>query len=126
MTGHTEYKWLIDQLSKFATHDVPASRIGAHGHAERQNESSLPLTEEERARKHFLQQLDPEQKEMIAKMLQHSRISGIHDVACFLEGELSCGEMKLTIRGEQIEGSPYADMHFDLICRIEGDEWPDQ
>ena len=76
--------------------------------------------------KEFFLRQKPEDREMLARLLEEERIGAIHDVASFLEGYLSCDEMKLTFGDQDIPASPYATMHYDLICILEGDEWPDE
>ena len=125
MAVHESYKWLIDSFVEIAKYDVSVMRIRENGHAERSNDLDLPLSEEEIHRKDLLLRLEPQEREIIASMLEQSRRGAIHDVASFLEGALSSHDIQLTAKHELISGSPFATMHYDLDCRLHGDDWPD-
>jgi hypothetical protein len=126
MQANASYKRFIDELVDCARDDTIAIRIRSNGHSERTNDDRLPLDEKERQRKDFFLSLSPAQKEDIAKLIQETRESAIHDIASFLEGQLSSDGMKISWNGEEIAASPYASMHYDYVCRLNGDSWPDE
>ena len=74
----------------------------------------------------FIGQLSYEQKEILCKMLQEARDSGIHDVLAELEWQQECGGMKLQKNGIEIPLSPFESMHYDYVARCAGDTWPDE
>ena len=79
----------------------------------------------ERGVKKFVNSLDASQRKVLARMLEHARDGAIHDVAAQLDGWLSGDDICLTFRGKKIPIDTYATMHYDYVCRREGDEWPD-
>ena len=85
MGSHEGYKWLIDELVEVVRSDVSADRIRQHGHAERTNQADLVFSGDEQVRRDLLLRLEPQEREIIALMLEDTRESAVHDVACFLE-----------------------------------------
>ncbi len=124
MAVHHAYEKFIDELVSIASHDVTAALIREQGHSERTNDDDLPLDEEEAARKSFLLELTPRNREIVAQMIDEARESAIHDVASFLEYGLSCDNMTISWDGGPVTASPYASMHYDFIARLNGDKWP--
>ncbi|MEL7467975.1 MAG: DUF6547 family protein [Pseudomonadota bacterium] len=120
------YRWLIDQLADFARVDDAADRIRKNGHLERLNDQDLPLEPEEARRKEFMLSLNADQREAIVSVLSVCRQEVAHSVATFLDERMTLNEMQVSINGVELGESPYVSYHFDLICRLEGDEWPDQ
>jgi hypothetical protein len=125
MRQHVAYKSFIDQLVEISRVDTTAKRIRENGHGERTNECDLPLSETEHQRKTFLLSLNSNQHIMLAEMLEEARTGAIHDFASYLEWAISCDQMTLNWKGENIPSSPYTTMHYDFICRNQGDTWPD-
>ena len=126
MAIYSGYRWLIDEFVEIASGDVVANRIRQNGHDVRTKDSNdFPLSAEEEEEKELLMSLAPEARIMVAKMIDEARRSAIHDLACFLESKISVGKMSIFVDDKKLEESPYASYHYDFICRLEGDRWPD-
>lgn len=126
MTIYSGYRWLIDEFVEIASGDVVANRIRQNGHGVRTNDNDdFPLSAEQVEEKELLLSLAPEARAVVAKMIEDARRSAIHDLACFLEREISVGKMSVFVDDEKLEESPYGSYHYDFICRLEGDKWPD-
>jgi len=125
MTICSGYRWLIDQFVEIASRDVLADRIRRNGHGVRTNDSEdFPLSAQEEEEKELLVSLAPDARLVVARMVEKARRSAIHDLACFLEGEITVGRMSVFVDDE--EESPYASYHYDFMARLEGDNWPDR
>lgn len=126
MATYSGYRFLIDAFFDIASADVVANRIRRNGHSMRANDSDdFPLNADETREKELLLSMTPEARIAVAKMIERSRRTAIHDIACFFEGEISAGKITIFVDGEKLENSPYASFHFDFNCRLEGDNWPD-
>ena len=107
------YREFIDGLVEVSD-SIQARRIEM---GFRQPEPSAEQTEIEE----FIFSLTDKQRAILMTMLQEEKTSGIHDALAFFEGE------EYTISdpsGRSFTGSPYADLHFDYVARLEGDPWP--
>ena len=107
------YREFIDGLVEVSD-SIQAGRIES---GFRQPEPSAEQKEIEE----FVFSLTDKQKAILANMLRHEKTGGIHDALAFFEGE------EYTISdpsGRSFTGSPYADLHFDYVARLEGDSWP--
>lgn len=125
MAAYSGYRWLIDEFAKIASRNIIANCIRQNGHGVRTNDSDdFPLSEEEEAEKKLLLSLSPDARSVVASMIETARRSAIHDLACFFEDEISAGKVSLFVGDEKLEESPYASYHYDFICRLEGDKWP--
>ena len=70
--------------------------------------------------------LDEQQKEVLAELLNSTYDSGIHDVLAYLNEEAEEG-LRLTSSGKDFPFEPFdTGMHYDFVCRSEGDSWPDE
>ena len=126
MAIYSGYRWLIDEFVEIASGDVVANRIRQNGHGVRTNDSDdFPLNADEVEEKELLLSLAPDARIVVAKMIEKARRSAIHDLACFLEGEISVGKMSVFVDDKKLEESPYASYNSDFNCRLEGDKWPD-
>ncbi len=126
MTEHAGYEWFIDELVQVANGGVTARRIRSNGHSVRTtDDEDFPLDREEREEKELLLSLDPRQREVIARMIEEARRSAIHDLASFFDGHAFDGKVSVRVDGKALGESPYASYHYDFICRLEGDDWPD-
>lgn len=74
-----------------------------------------------------LDELTAEQKEVIASIVQEARDNGIHDVLASLTDQINVDGLELVKNGVTLASEPFdTPMHFDWVCRKEGDPWPDQ
>lgn len=124
MTTHEGYKWFIDQLVLLSGKDVLATRIRQNGHPIRTNDEDLPLTEDEQTQKDAFTSMTAQQQKIVAALIDDRRKAALHDLACFLEGEIIAGTISMTVNGEALQESPFASFHYDFNCRVEGDAWP--
>ena len=74
----------------------------------------------------FVSALDDSQREVLAKMLQHARDGGIHDVLGCLNELMSMERLRMAIDGIELPCEPFgSEMNYDWTCRKEGDDWPE-
>ena len=125
MSAHEGYKWFIDQFVTLAEGNVTAQRIKEHGHAERTDDVDFPLSANDRKRKELFRSMTSSQRELISSMLIEERTGAFHDALCFIEGEIASENLTVSAKGSAIAESPYGSFHYDFICRLEGDSWPD-
>ena len=112
--GRRTYREFIEFMAELARGSVLADRIRGSGHAERGNESDLPLTEPEVRRKAMLLSMSAEQREVVVQLLEQERIGGIHDVVANLDGfDIRLGGRTLY---EQADNEPKSDF-MDQIDR---------
>jgi hypothetical protein len=83
-------------------------------------ENGWPQLPENQKLNQLLEQLTPEQKEVVAQMVQQGRDDGIHDTLVALSG------VDLIQENIVFAVEPYGTpLHYDWVCRREGDEWPE-
>ncbi len=109
------YKAFIDGLVE-QKNGVDARRILGKGY---------PQTDENKEINDLLKSLTAEQKEVLAKMVQEARVGGIHDTLAYLNEMMDCDGLTLSQDGEVYPYDHFESMHYDFICRSEGDEWPE-
>lgn len=59
-------------------------------------------------------------------MVQRARIGGIHDTLAYIDEMMDCNGLILTQEDEVYPHDHFESMHYDFICRSEGDEWTEQ
>ena len=74
----------------------------------------------------LLKQLTPSQKKAVAEIAQRSRDSGMHDVLVELQERQDLQGLRLVQRGIELPVLYFERMYYDFICRISGDQWPDE
>lgn len=72
----------------------------------------------------LLNSLSSEQREVLAKLVQDARIGGIHDTLAYMNEKMDCDGLVLSQNGEEFPFDEFESMHYDFVCRCEGDEWP--
>jgi hypothetical protein len=111
-----DYKALIDALVDFRP-DVTARWV-----REKRPWPDLP---ENRAINEFVGQLSDSEREVLAILLQHARDGGIHDVLAYLNAEVCLKGLRLVRNGRELPVEPFGtELHYDWVCRREGDQWP--
>ena len=71
----------------------------------------------------LLKTLTEQQRLLIADIIQGAADSAIHDVLVYLtDNEYRISKNKKLLPEEPFETS----LHWDFVCRMEGDEWPDE
>jgi len=113
--GLERYKAFIDGLVA-RKNGVEAKRIMGKGY---------PQNEDNKAVNQFLNSLTPEQKAVLANMVQEARTGGIHDTLAYLDEMMDRDGLVLSQDGEAYPHDHFESMHYDFICRSEGDEWPE-
>lgn len=83
-----------------------------------------PKTEENQAYNELLDSLTLEQKEVLAKLVQKARLGGIHDTLAYMNEMMDCDGLVLSQNGETFPCDEFESMHYDFICRCDGNEWP--
>lgn len=86
-------------------------------------EKGYPDNEDNRPYNELLESLSPVQKEVLAKLVQEARLGGIHDTLAYMNEMMDCDGLVLSQNGEILPYDEFESMHYDFICRCEGDEW---
>lgn len=73
----------------------------------------------------FLKGLNSNEKDILADMLQDAYDSGIHDTLAYIDEKIECDNLQLVEDGTEYVTDEFDSMHFDFICRKEGDSWPE-
>ena len=87
-------------------------------------ENGYPNNEENREYNELLNSLSTDQREVLAKLVQEARIGGIHDTLAYMNEKQDCEGLVLSQNGEVLPYDEFESMHYDFVCRCEGDEWP--
>jgi hypothetical protein len=86
-----------------------------------------PKTAENEKINKVLSELTTEQKEVIALIAQSARDSGIHDMLVYLTDQINLEGLEIVKNDVKMATDPFdSGMHYDWVCRREGDSWPDQ
>lgn len=109
------YKAFIDGLVE-RKNSVEARWIMDKGYP--QNDDNTTINQ-------LLDVLTPEQKGVLAAMVQKARIAGIHDALAYMDEMMDCDGLVLSQNGEVYPYDYFDSMHYDFICRSESDEWPE-
>ena len=88
-------------------------------------EGGFPKTEDNKAKNEFLAALTPAQKEVLAEILQDEHIAGIHTTLAYINAMMDLEGLELHQDGEVYQNDYFESLHYDFICRSEGDEWPE-
>lgn len=85
----------------------------------------FPKTEDNQAKNELLAALTPEQKGVLAEMLQDEHIAGIHDTLAYINEMMDLEGLELHQDGESYPNDYFESLHYDFISRCDGDEWPE-
>ncbi len=88
-------------------------------------EKGFPDNDENKSINELLASLSLEQKEILARIVQESREGGIHDTLAYMDEMMDCDGLALVQNGEKFVCDEFDSMHYDFVCRCEGDEWPE-
>jgi hypothetical protein len=84
--------------------------------------SAYPDVPDNKKRNEILASLSEEQRIEIAKIIQESHESGIHDLLALINDSAT-----LEYKGVKLPKEPFnTELNFDFIARSEGDLWPKQ
>lgn len=84
-----------------------------------------PQTDDNKEINQFLGGLTSEQKAVLAEMVQQARHGGIHDTLAYINEMMDCNGLVLSQDSEIYPYDYFDSMHYDFVCRSEGDEWPE-
>ena len=85
----------------------------------------FPKTEDNKAKNDLFATLSPEQKGVLAEMLQDEHIAGIHDTLAYINEMMNLEGLELHQDGESYPNDYFESLHYDFISRCDGDEWPE-
>ena len=85
----------------------------------------FPKTEDNKAKNELLTTLTPEQKGIIAEMLQDEHIEGIYTTLAYINKMMDLDGLELHQDGEAYSNDYFESLHYDFISRCDGDEWPE-
>ena len=85
----------------------------------------FPKTEDNKAKKDLLATLTPEQKGVLAEMLQEEHIEGIYTTLAYINKMMDLDGLELQQDGESYPNDYFESLHYDFISRCDGDEWPE-
>ncbi|QNK54695.1 DUF6547 family protein [Paenibacillus sp. PAMC21692] len=111
------YKEFIDDLVELRPCVLPRWITG----------NGWPKTVENEKINKVLSELTTEQKEVVALIAQSARDGGIHDVLVYLTDQINLEGLEIVKNDVKMATDPFdSGMHYDWVCRREGDSWPDQ
>lgn len=87
--------------------------------------NGFPKTEDNKAKNELLAALTPEQKGVLAEMLQDEHIAGIHDTLAYINEMMDLEGLELHQDSESYPNDYFESLHYDFISRCDGDEWPE-
>ena len=114
-----EYQAFIDGLLAWPQVSVGARRAkdGVW------NRNQIP---EQQKFNQLLEELTPEQREILAEMLQGEHDRGLFDILAYLSEEINLRGLRLARNGVELAVEPYGtEMYYDWTCRRAGDAWPE-
>ena len=85
----------------------------------------FPKTENNKAKNDLLAALTPEQKGVLAGLLQDEHIAGIHTTLAYINKMMDLDGLELHQDDESYPNDYFESLHYDFICRCDGDEWPE-
>ncbi|WP_139173248.1 DUF6547 family protein [Marinobacter mobilis] len=82
---------------------------------------SFPITESNHETNELLSSLTSDQREVISKIVQDAKESGIHDLLALLSDTST-----INYKGHTLPKEPFdTELNYDFIARCEGDQWPE-
>lgn len=87
--------------------------------------NGFPQTEDNKAKNELLTALTSEQREVLAEMLQDEHIAGIHTTLAYINRMMDLDGLELHQGGASYPNDYFESLHYDFICRCDGDEWPE-
>ena len=82
-------------------------------------------TEDNKAKNDLLATLTPEQKGVLAGLLQEEHIAGIHTTLAYLNKMMDLDGLELRQDEVSLPNDYFESLHYDFISRCDGDEWPE-
>ena len=90
-----------------------------------QKGDGFPKTEDNKSKNELLAALTPEQKGVLAEMLQDEHIAGIHDTLAYINEMMNLEGLELHQDGESYPNDYFESLHYDFTSHCDGDEWPE-
>jgi hypothetical protein len=125
------YKSFVDGLTGVHAQSVEAARARrgvwnpnkpAPGDSEVLRES---LIQQQKYNK-LLKALSPEQRELLAQMLQETHDGGMHSVLVYLNEQMSLAGLRLSYNGVELPVEPFGtELFFDWCARRDRADWPE-
>lgn len=109
------YKAFIDGLVK-RKYSVAAQWV---------KDGGFPNTKDNQAKNALLASLSPEQREVLGQILEDEHIGGIHTTLAYINALMDLEGLELRQDGQTIKNDYFDSLHYDFICRCEGDDWPE-
>ena len=111
------YKAIVDQL-------VNETRTGGASF-QVTDKGSFSKTPAHRRFNEFIGSLSPDQRKLLADMLQDERDGAIHDLLAVLSWWIDCRDVGLTFKGQTMPVDLSGmGLHGDYVARRDGWEWP--
>ena len=110
------YKQFIDGLVK-QKECIESKWVRGNGYPSIKNNEKINM---------FLESMADDEREIIAEMLQKARKSGIHDTLAYMDEMAELEGLTLNQQGKTYPVDTFESMHYDFVCRCEGDAWPEE
>ena len=82
---------------------------------------SFPTTEANHETNELLSSLTSDQRDVVSKIVQDAKESGIHDLLALLSDTST-----INYKGHTLPTEPFdTELNYDFIARCEGDQWPE-
>lgn len=85
----------------------------------------FPKIADNKEKNDFLATLTPEQKGVLAEMLQDEHIAGIYTTLAYINKMMDLDGLELHQNGESYPNDYFESLYYDFISRCDGDEWPE-
>ena len=115
MDGLEVYKRFVDKMVEVQRNNVTARWI---------EETGYPKLKENEKVNEFLCSLSKEQRSLLAKIVGEAKRERIHDALAAINEMVNLDGLEIYQDGKKMICDHFESMHFDFICRCEGDEWP--
>lgn len=111
-----EYKSMIDELVK-RSRSVKSEWV---------KKGQFPATSENEEINNLLVSLSTEQKNLIARLINETKSSGIHDTLAYFSELQHLSNLTISINGKELPNQPFGtELNFDYCARQSGDDWPE-
>jgi Family of unknown function (DUF6547) len=74
----------------------------------------------------LLSELTPQQRELLAQMVQHARDVAISDSLAYLREQMAEHGLRLSRNGLALPVEPHHTINSDWWCRCRGEAWPEE
>jgi hypothetical protein len=75
----------------------------------------------------LLAKLTPDEKKLLADLLESARDGGVHDTLVYLNDRMAINGLRFTQEGIELAHQPFdTELYYDWTSRRQGDNWPDE